>query len=298
MILPFSVVNFAGAQNTNEDRETKVGGINEGTETGESYQIRVDETKQDFKEDIKDLIDIVDHDDYQVKSDEIMIRYDEFFRIVIEQARVESQTGTLTDGEITNAIDYIFIETIKDVKYKLLLESNSSNKTEVSFPEWIGVQTVEAACPVTTHPNYKQLRLDINGGRHNGHSYNGDNDLYLVLYQDNFKTCERTYTLSFLDEDHPTQDLLYDTLRFFMYNRVFDIESFVIINNNQIKFPNTWSSSLEYDCGIVWHYPHKDCHNTTTKSYTPGQTIYVSNTWNHMMDTSNTNRGMSLVSAP
>ena len=119
--------------------------------------------------------------------------------------------------------------------------------------------------------------------------------MYLVLYIDNSSTCERTYTLSFLDEDHPELDAFYDGLRWLLFNRVHDIESFTIINNNQIEFDDAWSSSNDYDC-MTW--THLGCHATTTKSYIPGQTIYVSNIWNHMMDTSNTNSGYSMVSVP
>ena len=34
-------------------------------------------------------------------------------------------------------------------------------------------------------------------------------------------------------------------------------------------------------------------HGTATKTYTPGQTIYVSNTWNHVMDAADTNRSLA-----
>ena len=102
--------------------------------------------------------------------------------------------------------------------------------------------------------------------------------------------------MSFVDEDHPYLDALYDVLRFDQFNRVHDVESFIIKNNNQIEFDDSWSSSNDYDClflGVV------GCHETTTKTYIPGQTVYVSNTWNHMMDTSNTNpNSYDLVSVP
>ena len=130
----------------------------------------------------------------------------------------------------------------------------------------------------------------------NNYYFNGDNDLYLVLYQDKTSTCERTYTLSFLDEDHPYLDAFYDGIREWHFNRVHDVESFIIKNNNQIEFDDSWSSSNDYDC-LTW--TQQGCHATTTKTYYPGQTVYVSNTWNHMMDTSNTNpNSYDLVSVP
>ncbi len=39
------------------------------------------------------------------------------------------------------------------------------------------------------------------------------------------------------------------------------------------------------------------CHSTTTKSYS-GETVYVVNTWNHMLDTSDTNTSLSKVAVP
>ena len=215
----------------------------------------------------------------------------------IEDARVTSNTDTLTDEEIKAAILYIVDETIKDEKLKLRQEDNSANRLDVDFLSYFGIQMAQAACPTTTHPTYKQLEIDIDGGTYdNNHYFNGDNDLYLVLYQDKTSTCERTYTLSFLDEDHPYLDAFYDGIREWHFNRVHDVESFIIKNNNQIEFDDSWSSSNDYDC-LTW--TQQGCHATTTKTYYPGQTVYVSNTWNHMMDTSNTNpNSYDLVSVP
>ena len=39
-------------------------------------------------------------------------------------------------------------------------------------------------------------------------------------------------------------------------------------------------------------------HYTTSQTYTPGQTVYVSNTWNHMMDTLDTNSSLAKVRVP
>ncbi len=288
MILPFSTMSNTFAQGDTElETEGVVGPVGVVNEL----------TKQEFKDDIRELIDDADTKDFQAKSNKIKAEYDEFFNTVIEQSRIDSETRYLTNAEITNVKNYIFDETIKDEKLKALQESDSADKIDVGFLEWFGIQTANAACPSTTNPSYKQLRLDINGGTYNNNTYNGNNDLYLVLHQDNLGTCERMYTLSFLDEDHPYLDSFYDGVRLFLFNRTFDIESFVIKNNNQIIFGDTWSSSNSYDCTRS-SLDHRGCHSTTTKSYTPGQTIYVSNTWNHMMDTSDTNRSLSKVSVP
>ncbi len=284
MILPFSMMDFADAQNgPGEDSTDEVGPVGV-----------VDElTKQEFKDDIRELLDGIDTEDFQAKSNEIKAEYDEFFSTVIEQARVDSETRNLTNAEIINVKKYIFDETIKDVKLKALQESNYADRIDVSFLDWFGIPSASAACSSTTNPTYKQLRLDIDGGSIGWlYHFNGDNDLYLVSYNDNSVDCERTYSLYFYDEDHPTLDAAYDRVRIIMYDRIHDIEIFTIKNNNQIEFDNTWSNSWDYLCTTIY------CHATTTKPYTPGQIIYVSNTWNHMMDISDTNRSLSKVSVP
>ena len=110
----------------------------------------------------------------------------------------------------------------------------------------------------------------------------------------NHSTCEKTYTLYWYDEDHPYLDELYDGIRQSWYDRIYDIETFTIKNNNTIEFDNSWSSSNDYDC-LSWYIA--GCHATTTKSYSGG-TVYVSNTWNHMLDTSDTNPSLSKVAVP
>ncbi len=293
-VLPFYVADIATASQTSEIEQKQVQDIKSSNGTESKYKI--DETvKERFKSDIRDLIDVEDDNTYEIKSNEIKQEYDSFFRDVIERVRTETNTATLTDAEIDTAINYIFIETIKDEKYKQFLKSyNSSDTTSVDFMEMIGVQMAHATCPATTNPHYKQVRIDISGGRYGIFNFNGNNDLYNVSMKDDPKTCERTYVLSFYDEDHPLIDIVYDRIRLELYKRVHDIEMFVIKNNNVITFDNTWSSTNTYDCVFDIH----GCHRTTTKAYTPGQTIYVSNTWNHMMDTFDTNPRLNKVSVP
>ena len=140
--------------------------------------------------------------------------------------------------------------------------------------------------------------IDIAGGSYGGHDFNGDTNLCLVLYNDNSSACERTYSLSFYDEDHPNYDAVYDAvydaLRCLLFNRTFGIEAFTIKNNNQIIFDNTYSSNNDFDC-LDWFH---GCHSTFTKTYYPSSTVYVSNTWNHMMNTHDTNPNLRSVSVP
>ncbi len=297
MILPLSVVTFADAQNVNEETEkTNAYDIDKQMQSNQTYRVQIDETvKQEFKNDIRSLLDY-NSKEFQARTDEIKTKYDEFFGTVIEQSRIESNTRVLTDTEIKAAKEYIFYETIKDERHKALQEQDTDN-IDVNWLGWPGIQTVSAACPSTTPPSYKQLKLDIDGGKFKTNSFNGNNDLYLVSYKDNSKTCERTYTLYFKDEDHPTIDEAYDKIRLIMYKRTHDIEMFSIYNNDKIKFDNTWSSTNNYVCG-AGSFDTLVCHGTKTKTYIPAQTVYVSNTWNHMMDTSDTNPIYSKVTVP
>ena len=286
MILPFSMMDFADAQNgPGEDSTDEVGPVGV-----------VDElTKQEFKEDIRELIDDADTKDFQAKSNEIKVEYDEFFSTVIEQARVDSETRNLTDVEVAAVKNYIFDETIKDERLKTLQESDYADRIDVSFLDWFGIPSASAACSSTTNPTYKQLRLDIDGGAFWLYTFEGDNNMYGHTYYDNSSICERTFVLYFTDEDHPLIDDLYDGLRMELYDRIYDIEIFTIKNNNQIEFDNTWSASNDYGC-FIGSINAPGCHGTITKTYTPGQTIYVSNTWNHMMDIIDANPGLSKVS--
>ncbi|MBS1268186.1 MAG: hypothetical protein MAG458_00908 [Nitrosopumilus sp.] len=273
MILPFSGMQMADAKSYDK------------------------ETKQDLKNDVKTWLKDTKKDkkSYDEKSTQIKAKYDKLLRESIEEIRIETNTTELTEDEIQGAIDYIFRETVKDEKLKIAKENKSVKPLNIDFLEAFGIQMAEAACPSTTHPNYKQVQIDINGGSYGGYSFNGDNDLFGVVYSDNSSTCVRTYTLYFFDEDHPYLDAFYDALRISWYQRIIDIESFDIKNNNQIIFDDTYSSSNDFDClagSIV------GCHLTATKTYSPGATIYVSNTWNHMMNTSDTNPSLSTVSVP
>ena len=264
-------------------------------QTGTTWKAQVDElTKQEFKDDIKELLGDLDNEEYKAKSDEIKSEYSQFFETVIEQIRVDTQTRVLTDDEIAQAKEYIFVETIKDERHNAFLEQKTSDKVDVSFLEWFGIQTASAVCPITTHPTYKQVKIDIDGGFVWPYTYQGDNDLYGYTSHSNQRTCETTISLYFKDEDHPTLDAIYDRIRQNMYDRIHDIEMFVIKNNNTIEFNRTWSNGYSFNCS----YSTVGCHYSTTKSYTPGETLYVSNTWNHMMDISDTNPRLSKVTVP
>lgn len=225
----------------------------------------------------------------EAKIAELKTKYETLFKAVIEEIRVATDTRDLTDAEILAAIDYIVYETIKDEKRKIARENAAnSNADGVAFLGLLGIPVADAACPATTDPKYRQLRIDIDGGLYKSASFNGDNELYFVRTAENSRTCEKTYELHFRDEDHPVSDRLYDSIRSVLYGRVHDIESFTIENNRVIRFDGVWSSTHDYSAEGVFHL-----HLTTAKAYMPGQTIYVSNTWNHIMDTLDTNSSLA-----
>ncbi len=245
--------------------------------------------------------DLVDHTCIQPsrsdKVGELKNKYNELLRESIEEVRLDTNTRVLTENEIKQSIHYIVTEAIKDEKEKdRISKSEQANDETLStdYLEALGIQYVDATCPSTTNPTYKQVSIDIDGGSYGGNTFGGDNDLYLVLYSDNASTCERTYTLYWYDEDHPTLDSYYDGLRQAWYGRTHDIETFTIKNNSTIEFDGTWSNGHNFNdtCWLI-----AGCHDTTTKTGSGGN-VYVSNTWNHMMDTSDTNSSLTKVTVP
>ncbi len=253
-----------------------------------------EQTKEGFKSDVKQWLQSLgaDKQSRAEKTEELKQSYNEFLLDTIEHVRVLTDTGDLTLEEKKAATQYIVDETIKDERFKLA--TDGGDRLDSAFLDLLGIQTAQATCPATTNPAYRQLAIDIDGGTYGGYAFNGDNGLYPVLYEDDPGSCGRTFTLSFYDEDHPTFDAFYDGLRFFLFNRVFDIESFTIRNNSQIIFDDSRSSGNQYGCLAG----AEGCHDSGTLSYAPGQTVYVSNTWNHMMSMSDTNPSLAKVSVP
>jgi len=247
----------------------------------------VPKTLDDFKTDIRNLFVTTSED--SMSMEEIKREYNTLLRNTIEQSRLSTETSSLSEIEIQGVIDYIIYETIKDEKIKDII----SKEDEISDVKKRSRSKV--TCPDTIDPVFRQLNLDIRGGSYGEFTFNGNNTLYKVVEKPTSKSCEKHYVLYFYDEDHPDRDAFYDEIRSVIYQRVHDEETVTIVNNNQLKFIRTWSSTHDYDdlCFVIF-----GCHETTTKEYTPGQVIYVSNTWNHMMDTTNTNAGLSTTIVP
>ena len=120
---------------------------------------------------------------------------------------------------------------------------------------------------------------DISGNA----NFEGDNDLESVV-KTTMSDCSVKYTLTFTDEDHPIPwiDSWYDDVRMDVYGRITDIETFYV-DDDQIEFIGVWSDEQTFYKLIPLHY-------TSEMSFQ--NTVYVSNTWSHMMSTEDTNPSM------
>ncbi len=205
-------------------------------------------------------------------------------------------------------------------RVKQEIESNEFNKNtkDVAITDIIPISTdirkdeatktasttYSANLPVGTYypiHNFTQVLPDINGGigrdiYSNPYNVNGKNDLYQIRVE-NGKNCIFTwcyarytkYTLYFLDEDHPdpTIDILYDYWRQFYYGRIQDIESFVV-TNGIIDFNGIWDNNRAY----AEFYGQN---GAMTRTYAANSKVYVSNVWNHAMDTLDKNKNLGKI---
>ncbi len=153
-----------------------------------------------------------------------------------------------------------------------------------------------------------QVSVDITGGSGvddggNGYNVDGKNDLFnIVAY---YTSSSVQYELHFYDEDHPDPlvDDWYDGYRCDHYPGrddtygCEDVES-IKVENGIIEFPGTWS--YMYECHGNYCYWRQQTygepiptHSSGERTYFSSTVIYVSNTWNHLMDTVDSNPRMS-----
>ncbi len=143
--------------------------------------------------------------------------------------------------------------------------------------------------PINT---WKQVTHDRTGGSgtdSSGNSYNINGNNHFTSLSTSYTSSKVTYTLTFKDEDHPNPfwDKFWDNWRQIQYGRTTDIESFTV-DSNGVKFPGIWDNDKTFA-------EFMGQHGTKTRSYYSGMSIYVSNVWNHAMDTTNENPGMSIT---
>ena len=149
-----------------------------------------------------------------------------------------------------------------------------------------------------------QVNVDITGGsgvddEGNGYEVDGKNDLFKIVVE--YTSDSITYELHFYDEDHPEPllDRTYDSIRCSIYpgrDSTYgceDVES-ITVENGIVEFPSTWSNScLGSLCSQQTYAELQPMHETGQRSYSSNVEIYVSNVWDHLMDTVDSNPSMS-----
>ncbi len=216
------------------------------------------------------------------KFDELKIKFSSEIDRELE-SKLGERYSELTSDERQEMIDTIISEKFKVPLQEKFESDMITSESEISVLGFELLPSAYAACstqPVVT--KFKQLKVDINGQP----GFEGDNDLETVKKQ-KLSSCLTKYTLTFADEDHPIPhvDANYDIYRLYEYGRIQDIESFYV-SNGKVWFLDSGSKSQSFWILTVPIH-HQDINNFS-------DTVYVSNTWNHMMDTSNTNSGAPL----
>lgn len=107
------------------------------------------------------------------KVEELQSEHDELLRVVIEWARITSGTPDLTDAEISAAIDYITLETIKDEKRKIRFEDAARYRSiDVIFFPWIpDVPVYDTGCAPAGTPTDRQVQIESGGGAYSSHAF-------------------------------------------------------------------------------------------------------------------------------
>lgn len=141
-----------------------------------------------------------------------------------------------------------------------------------------------------------QVYPDVYGGfgyDSSGQYYdvNGGNQLYTV-YWNHHPGSYTYYELHFIDEDQPDPiiDAAYDRLRA-NYSQKYpfeDIQSFIIWADNTIEFVDIWDSGNTYATSL-------GPHGHISRAFGSSTYVYISNVWNHAMDTSDRNTGMQKI---
>ena len=264
--------------------------INLEASEGDQYDILIRELREDVNQMVFDSDDNYTSNDVQ----RIQEKHDQTLENMI--TAIEIDTNRPLSFDERNALkDYILNEELKynsnlldDTK---ILNSTSGRELETNNPELMGyffpyvyASHKSSTCEVQQKIIlFKQSRIDIKGGELNGHTFNGKNKLESVN-RTILNDCRVKYDLTFKDEDHPTLDAYYDMARESYYKRIKDIEKFYVQNGNEIKYHNIWSDDKSYDYLKLGLFGQHAYH---TGDF--GRIMYVANTWNHAMDTENTN---------
>ncbi len=211
------------------------------------------------------------------KLDELKLKFSPELNEEFE-LKLGDNYSKLTPDERQDMIDVIISEKFKaPIQEKFVSDMLAVEDGIITVLGFDILPAAFASCGVQPDvTGFKQLTLDIDGAV----GFEGDNELESVQRND-LISCLREYTLTFADEDHPVSyiDAGYDVYRLYEYGRIQDVEKFYVSNGN-IWFLDSGSKSQGFLSFAPIHYQvMSDFSNT----------LYVSNTWNHLMDTQNTN---------
>ena len=269
---------------------------------------QVDATKDKHQEEVKTLFADIDKEiqsyvkgemqDPDGKKAELKAKYGDELSQIVSKISQKHQLEFSTEDK----------DGLKDLIIKEHMNEMKRQDMAGSMPDDAITETIEIgrlssqgefALPVayaTGNPypinSWKQVTADIDGGSGTdsaGNSYNINGNNQLSAVQATYTSSQVTYTLTFADEDHPDPnwDEFWDNWRQIRYQRVADIESFTV-NSDGVVFNNIWDNDRTF--AEFWGQ-----HGDNTRSYYSGMSIYVSNVWNHAMDTSNENSAMPIT---
>ncbi len=275
LILPFSGMDFAEAKKS-DDKYDKISEkldreIKKFVEQSEKFSFDSEKMKKENVKLDKKIAELGVSHKTELKNSLVDLLGDKF--------------TTLSDEQKDQMVTYIINEKFK----KPLKDKFRNDNAEIKGVVFAGIEILpvaNAACNVPVISQFKQLDFDINGVPL---IFHGQNDL-LSVSKTSISSCLKQYELTFADEDHPVPgvDQAYDAWRITEYGTIQDVEIFYV-SENYIFFtggPGTGSGSQGFLTPVPIHY------NT---SQGIASSVYVSNTWNHMMGTHNTNTGDTLT---
>ncbi len=259
-------------------------------------------------QEVKDLFEDIDKDvksyvksdmkDPFAKKSELKAKYaDKLDKIVSKIAKKVNHKFSVEEQE--GLKDLIIQEHISEVyRQKMISEIPTDAITETieidlsSNPGYFELPSAYGSGNPYPITSWKQVTVDRTGGSgtdSSGNSYDIDGNNDFSLLSTSYTSTKVTYTLTFDDEDHPIEswDNFWDNWRFVQYGRTTDIESFSITSAG-INFNGIWDNDKTF--GEFYGQ-----HGNKVRSYSSGSPIYISNVWNHAMDTTNENYGMSIT---
>ena len=271
MILPFSGMQFAEAKSNNTDYDKLSSQIDKEID-------KFVKQSEKFSDDPKKLVKL--NEKFIEKKDKLILKYQEKMDNGLSTLLGQDFTSMSTDQR-NEMVSLIINEKFKTPIQEKFVSDMITNEDDIGVLGFDLLPSAYAAC--STQPDvtqFKQVTIDIAVGTV------GDNPLETVQ-RNNLSSCLREYTLTFKDEDHPdpTIDVAYDAYRLAVYGTIKDVEKFYV-SNGDIWFLDTASKSQTFNTFWPTHYQEVNSFSSS---------VYVSNTWNHLMDTSNTNPSYSIT---